>query len=186
MTELRQLPRKTRWAIYIMSMLGCGFSPAGPGTVGSAATVLLFWPLLFIESLYTKIGITLAAIILSYVVARIVGNKAISGMQAILGEVKKAESNKTTKVDYPQFVLDEFHGQLIALLPVFFVPDEERVLYCFLSFILFRIFDIFKSNIYPLYYFDDKQTIHGIMLDDTAAGIAAMLFLTIIINILVI
>lgn len=74
-------------------------------------------------------------------------------------------------------VVDEILGMFITLLAA---PSHPGA--WILGFLLFRIFDIFKP--FPVSWFD--QRIHGgigIMMDDVAAGIYALISLQIIWNI---
>lgn len=77
--------------------------------------------------------------------------------------------------DHGGIVWDEIVGFLIAM---FLVPFDWRFL--FLSFLLFRFFDIFKP--FPIAWLD--RNIGGglgIMLDDVVAGIYALVIIQIII-----
>ena len=70
--------------------------------------------------------------------------------------------------DPPEIVIDEWVGQWIAL---WLVP--HTFLWGFASFILFRMFDIFKPG--PVGLMDDIKSGTGIMMDDVIAGILALL-----------
>ena len=70
--------------------------------------------------------------------------------------------------DPPEIVIDEWVGQWIAL---WLIP--HTFLWGFTSFILFRIFDIFKPG--PVGRMDDIKSGTGIMMDDVIAGILALL-----------
>lgn len=73
--------------------------------------------------------------------------------------------------DDPQIVtIDEFLGFCITMI---FIP--KTLFYLIFGFILFRILDILKP--FPINYFDNKNTAHGIMLDDVFAGLIANLIL---------
>jgi phosphatidylglycerophosphatase A len=67
-------------------------------------------------------------------------------------------------------VLDEVVGQWIALIAAGTRPWEWL-----LAFVLFRAFDILKPS--PARQFDRMHTGFGIMMDDVAAGIYAMVIL---------
>ena len=78
---------------------------------------------------------------------------------------------QTGEKDSSIIVIDEVVGQLIAML---FIIDNPLLV--FISFILFRIFDIFKP--WPASYADSKINGGlGVMLDDVFAGIYALIFL---------
>ena len=70
--------------------------------------------------------------------------------------------------DPPEIVIDEWVGQWIAL---WLIPHS--FIWGFTSFILFRIFDIFKPG--PVGRMDDIKSGTGIMMDDVIAGILALL-----------
>ena len=85
-----------------------------------------------------------------------------------LWATRKFEASTGTH-DSKMIVIDEVAGQLIALLPTLMNP-----LLIFLSFVLFRAFDIFKPG--PIGTIDEKMPgARGVMADDILAGIAAAL-----------
>ncbi|MBH10324.1 MAG: phosphatidylglycerophosphatase A [Candidatus Marinimicrobia bacterium] len=67
-------------------------------------------------------------------------------------------------------VIDEWVGQWIAL---WLLP--QSIIWGFISFLWFRIFDIFKPG--PVQIMDDVKSGVGVMMDDVVAGILA-LFMT--------
>ena len=77
-------------------------------------------------------------------------------------------SESIGKEDPPEIVIDEWVGQWIAL---WLIP--HTFLWGFTSFVLFRIFDIFKPG--PVGRMDDIKSGTGIMMDDVIAGILALL-----------
>ena len=84
--------------------------------------------------------------------------------------------------DPQEIVIDEFVGQMIPLLAI---PIYETlyplpvIYYCVSSFILFRVFDIWKP--YPINHIDNNvKGASGIMLDDVVAGIYSITLLTFI------
>ncbi len=72
-------------------------------------------------------------------------------------------SEKDAKI----FVWDEFVGMWIASFPL--VAFEPFWPWIILSFILFRIFDIWKPQ--PIGYFDKLDSPYGVMMDDAIAGL---------------
>lgn len=72
--------------------------------------------------------------------------------------------------DPGRVVVDEVAGQMIALLPlsVFAVSSKGWII---VSFILFRLFDIFKP--YPARRLETLPSGLGIMMDDVLAGVYA-------------
>jgi len=148
----------------IATFFGVGFFPKAPGTAGSLAAL----PFAFLLTYYCGgFYAMLAFFVLVYIV----------------GTLASREVLKYSKHDPSFIVIDEVAGQLIPL--VFFAAHEllepyKWWLYIALpSFILFRIFDILKP--FPASYFDKKMlNEHGVMLDDIAAGIYALIGLIIL------
>ena len=140
------------WATLIATFFGVGRLRPGPGTFGSATTVLL-WTLTAYSlrvSLRTPIAIVLAVIV-----------TAVGIPAATL--VSRGSGSKD-----PQFVvIDEVAGQLVALIAV---PLAWK---SFLAgFILFRVFDIVKPP--PVRQLEAIPEGAGIVLDDVAAGFYAL------------
>ena len=79
--------------------------------------------------------------------------------------------------DPGKVVVDEVAGQMIALVPVsLFALGNWWII---VSFILFRLFDIFKP--YPARRFESLAGGLGIMMDDVVAGAYAALVVTLIV-----
>ena len=143
--------RAPRWAILIATFFGIGHLHPGPGTWGSAVTVLL-WAAAAHElppTLRTPLAIAMAALVI------LIGIPAAT-------RVARASGGKD-----PQFVvIDEVAGQLIALIAV---PLAWKTFLA--GFILFRVFDIVKPP--PVRQLEKLPEGAGIVLDDVAAGIFA-------------
>ena len=126
-----------------------GRLPLAPGTCCSFIAFLAWFYLRFyIEGVF----ILYASLILFFV------GVAVS---TIHSEVIKKE-------DPSEIVIDEWVGQWIAL---WLIPHSFY--WGFASFVLFRIFDIFKLG--PVQGMDDIKSGTGIMMDDVVAGILALL-----------
>ena len=141
------------WATLVATFFGIGYMRPGPGTWGSAATVILWAALAHALSpvLRTPIVIAIAAFVI------LIGIPAAT-------QVARASSNKDPQV----VVIDEVAGQLITL---FAVPLGWK---SFLAgFILFRAFDIVKPP--PVRQLEQLPEGTGIVLDDVAAGFYAFL-----------
>ncbi len=145
-------PRGPLWARLTATFFGIGQMRPGPGSWGSASTVILwaavahFLPL----SLRTPVAIGLALLV------TLVGIPAAT-------QVARACAAKD-----PQFVvIDEVAGQLIALIAVPFAWKTFLA-----GFILFRAFDIVKPP--PVRQLERLPEGIGIVLDDVAAGIYAL------------
>jgi len=98
----------------------------------------------------------------------------------VLGTLASKEVLKYTSHDPSIIVIDEVAGQLIPL--IYFsatelpAPSDWWLYIALPSFVLFRIFDIAKP--FPASYFDKKVlNAHGVMLDDIAAGVYAVVCL---------
>jgi phosphatidylglycerophosphatase A len=141
------------WATVVATFFGIGRIRPGPGSWASAATVII-WAALAYElspALRTPVLIGLAALV------------TLSGIPAAT-RVARASGVKD-----PQFVvIDEVAGQLIALIAV---PVTWKSLLA--GFILFRSFDIVKPP--PVRQLERLPEGIGIVLDDVAAGLYALL-----------
>ena len=140
-------------ATAIATFFGIGRLRPGPGSWGSAATVLLWWLLSRITPINSQIWV-------SSVLALIV---------IIIGIPASTRVARTTQIKDPQFVvIDEVAGQLIALIGA---PVTWKSL--LLGFILFRGFDILKPP--PARQLEHLPEGFGIVLDDVAAGLYALI-----------
>lgn len=143
------------WATAIATFFGIGYLRPGPGTWGSAATVLL-WAL---AAYFLPANLHAAAAIGLAVLVTVIGIPAAT-------RVARAYGKKD-----PQFVvIDEVAGQLIALV---LAPLSWKTFLA--AFILFRAFDIVKPP--PLRQLEKLPEGFGIVLDDVAAGIYALIVL---------
>jgi phosphatidylglycerophosphatase A len=134
-------------AKIIASFLYVGFIPVIPGTFGSLASFIFYFPLLYTGSWH----VYLVAIIL------IVG-AGIWAAGRVAGE---------SRIVDPSFVvIDEVAGQLITL---FLIPFSWAHLLA--GFFLFRIMDIIKP--FPGRQAENLPGGYGIMTDDVLAGIYA-------------
>jgi phosphatidylglycerophosphatase A len=152
--------------IFLLTMLGVGRSKFAPGTVASFITCLIY---IFFYSFQFKIFFLIAGVML------------ISIYSAYSIDVFK---NSFSNIDAKEIVIDEFIGQSIPILTIYYFIDKNNlvhfILYTFVSFILFRIFDIWKP--YPISEIDkNMKNGFGVILDDLIAGIYSTLILLIII-----
>ncbi len=152
--------KKTLWAWAIGTFFGAGLLKPGPGTYGSIAAVLLWFGaahLLHPAPVALAIGTAIAAL-----AATLIGIPAAT--------IVARESGRE---DPGHVVIDEVAGQLIALIAI---PADWR--HAALSLLLFRLFDILKPP--PIRQFERLPGGTGIMLDDVAAGVFALLLAQII------
>ena len=147
-----------------IATFGVGFLPLIPGTFGSLLSVGIF---LFFTQILT--GSPLIAVVLLFIlVVTFAGIWAASRTEELSG-----------RKDPGKVVVDEVAGQMIALLPVALFSLQPLTRGVIVSFILFRLFDIFKP--YPASRFERLRGGYGIMCDDLAAGAyAAVITSTII------
>jgi phosphatidylglycerophosphatase A len=148
--------KKTLWAWLVGTFFGAGLLKPGPGTYGSIAAVLLWYA---------------AAHILHPAPAALAIGTAIAATIATLIGIPAATivARESGREDPGHVVIDEVAGQLIALIAI---PADWR--HAVLSLLLFRLFDIFKPP--PIRQLERLPAGTGIMLDDVAAGLFALLF----------
>jgi len=134
-----------------------------PGTFASFLTCVLFFLLSYFVSFFLLFLITLIIFIYSFI--------------AINNSFNEFHSD-----DPQEIVIDEVVGQALPLLsiPIYETLYPAPYLVYFLSsFLLFRIFDIWKP--FPISYVDQNiKGALGIMMDDVLAGFFTILLLTIV------
>jgi phosphatidylglycerophosphatase A len=143
-----------RLANLISTWFGCGRSPVAPGTVGSAAAVLIA---IAIERFFNlqPIGFAVLALLL---LAPAIWAAGVSARAA--------------KAKDPQFVVvDEVIGQWIALAGARTLNWKSYLA----AFVLFRVFDIWKPP--PVRQLERLPGGIGINADDAMAGVYAALVL---------
>jgi phosphatidylglycerophosphatase A len=143
----------SRWAELSATFFRVGRIKPGPGTWASAFTTLL-WAALA-SQLQSSVRIPVIIGVAAFVIA--VGIPAATRVSRGYG------------IKDPQFVvIDEVAGQLIALIGV---PLSWKSFLA--AFILFRTFDILKPP--PVRQLEALPEGTGIVLDDVAAGLYALL-----------
>jgi len=156
--------------ILILTMFSIGKSKYAPGTAASFVTCLIY-----ICFFNYKINIFLLILSISLIFVFSVFS------------IDKFK-NSFSDIDAKEIVIDEFIGQSIPILTIYNLVEKNNlihfILYTFISFILFRIFDIWKP--YPINRIDIKmKNGFGVILDDITAGFYSAIILLIIIFIII-
>ncbi len=161
--EAKASPQGPVWAILVATFFGAGRLRPGPGTWGSVAAVLLWTAIAY----RLPTGLRTPIVVVLAIVVTLIGIPAAT-------QVARASGNKD-----PQFVvIDEVAGQLIALIAV---PLAWKTFLA--GFILFRFFDILKPP--PVRQLERLPEGTGIVLDDVAAGIYALIIMQLLLRFLV-
>jgi len=145
----------TRLAVFLATVAYCGYFPIAPGTVGSAAGLIVYALLRWTHAPPAE----LAAIALTM----LVGSWAATHAERFFGGI-----------DPGPVVIDEVLGMLVTLA---FIP--VGVSGALAGFVLFRIFDVIKP--YPANRLEKLHGGFGIMADDAMAGVYANIALRVVI-----
>ncbi|MEE9572970.1 MAG: phosphatidylglycerophosphatase A [Candidatus Neomarinimicrobiota bacterium] len=141
-------------ANWVSTVLKIGYLPIAPGTWGSLAAIAVWF--IIIESISTITFIVVIIIIFTF------------------GVYTSSVTERYLKKKDPSIIIiDEWVGQWITLLFL-----HKSLQWGLVAFALFRLFDIWKP--YPLKTIDKIQGGWGIMLDDVAAGVYALLVLSVL------
>ena len=146
---------------------GSGLSPIAPGTVGSFFTLIIYY-YLFFGNIIEVIDhlIFLFFIVISFFIGLFIYPKTVEGEE-----------------DPSSFVWDEFVGMWVACIPLAII--DFQLMWLFISFLLFRIFDIWKPL--GIKVLDRKQGAFYVMIDDVLAGMfaaIAVIFLSFFFNLI--
>lgn len=145
-----------------IATFGVGYLPLIPGTFGSLVGVGIFL------LLFTATSASFAVVLIVTLVI------TFSGIWAAF-RTEELEGRK----DPGKVVVDEVAGQMVALLPLTLFSLQPVTRGVIVSFILFRLFDIFKP--YPAGRFERLKGGFGIMCDDLMAGFYAAVIMSIMI-----
>ena len=155
--------RSRPWYHWLAFGGGSGLSPILPGTMGTLAAIPLYLLLTLVvqnDVVYTLVLVTMITV-----------GPWLCGQTA--REMQNGGSGKRA-LDPPAIVWDEWVGLLLTL---WLVPFSGWTL--LVGFLLFRFFDMLKP--WPISWLD--KHVHGgtgIMLDDIAAAIPALIILRLI------
>jgi len=144
---------KTKPAWLFATWFGCGYSPQAPGTVGSAAAILLAWPLSLIG--FNNFGFLVLSL------------AALGPAIGAAGIVAKESGFKDPQI----VVIDEVLGVWLTLAGALRFNWRSFLF----AFVLFRFFDILKPP--PIRLIERVPGGAGIVLDDMMAGAYAALVL---------
>ena len=145
----------TRLAVFVATVAYCGYFPFAPGTVGSAAGLIVYLLVWWAQSPAVEVGL-IVVLFAAGVWAGTTAERYFGG------------------IDPGPIVIDEVVGMLITLV---FIPVGLSG--ALTGFVLFRIFDVVKP--YPAGRFERLHGGLGVMADDAMAGVYANLSLRLII-----
>ena len=148
----------TRLAVFVATVAYCGYFPIAPGTVGSAAGLLVYLLVWWTRSPAVELTLILAVFA--------AGVWAATEAERFFGGI-----------DPGPVVIDEVLGMLITLA---FMP--VGVATAVAGFVLFRIFDVIKP--YPANRFERLHGGFGVMADDAMAAVYANLVLRAVVYLL--
>jgi phosphatidylglycerophosphatase A len=148
---MRPMDWKRRSSVWLAVFFGAGRLPWAPGTWGSLAALLLFYPLGGHPWVLAGVTVLLTAISIP----------ACTVAEEVLGET-----------DPSCVVVDEVVGMGVAMS---FLPQQHFFYYAISAFVLFRLFDIWKP--FPWRKLQHLPGGWGIVVDDLGAGLYANLFL---------
>jgi phosphatidylglycerophosphatase A len=150
------ITRKTAWAWAVSTFFGAGLLKPGPGSWGSAAAALLW---LGAASFRSSDGTLSWITLLAALAALAVGIPAATIVE-----------RESSRPDPGHVVIDEVCGQWIAL-----IHSTANLSHLLAGFLFFRLFDIVKP--WPARQLENLPAGWGIMLDDVAAGVYALLLM---------
>jgi phosphatidylglycerophosphatase A len=153
----RVVGKKTAWAWVAGTFFGAGRLRPGPGTWGSAAAALLW--------LLAAMGLHLARGPLAWLTLAAAMGALVVGIPA----ATRVE-RESGREDPGYVVIDEVAGQWIAL-----IHSRVNLSHLLAGFLFFRLFDIVKP--WPARQLERLPGGWGIMLDDVAAGVYALLLM---------
>ena len=153
---MNKFPNLKKPSHLFATLFGIGLLPLAPGTWGSLFGLILF--------LYAGVYLSISQEFFYFFLLCIISLAFIISYFA----TKDLDINEK---DQKSIVIDELAGVWLAFTPVAgVIMMKEFLIYSFLAFILFRIFDIWKP--YPINIVDREiKNYFGVVLDDLIAGI---------------
>lgn len=144
----------TRLAVFVATVAYCGYFPIAPGTVGSAAGLVVYLLVWWVQSPVVEV-VLIVALFAAGVWAGTAAERYFGG------------------IDPGPIVIDEVVGMLITLA---FIPVGWSG--ALAGFLLFRIFDVIKP--YPAGRFERLHGGLGVMADDAMAAVYANISLRVV------
>ena len=154
--------------VLISTFFGNGYISKIPGTFTSLSTLIILY-ILFEVFQFKNLNYILILFSITF----------FYSFYAVMDSETEFESK-----DPRQIVIDEVLGQAMPLILIVYLSSKNLInipveIYYFLSFILFRFFDIVKP--FPVSYFDKQhKNFFGIIMDDIMAGLYTMLIIYLI------
>ena len=154
--------------VLISTFFGNGYISKIPGTFTSLSTLIILY--IFFEIFHFN---NLNYILILYSII------FFYSFYAVMDSEMEFDSK-----DPRQIVIDEVLGQAMPLILIVYLSSKNLInipveIYYFLSFILFRFFDIVKP--FPVSYFDKQhKNFFGIIMDDIMAGLYTMIIIYLI------
>ena len=144
----------TRLAVFVATVAYCGYFPIAPGTVGSAAGLIVYLLVWWAQSPVVEVGL-IVALFAAGVWAGTTAERYFGG------------------IDPGPIVIDAVVGMLMTLA---FIPVGWSG--AIAGFVLFRIYDVVKP--YPAGRFERLHGGLGVMADDAMAAVYANISLRIV------
>jgi len=144
----------------LSTALWFGYSPIIPGTVGTLPAVAIFVLIETVAPEWLRAPLTVAALVVSCVLSIALGHWA---------------ERFWKEKDPPHFVLDEVAGFLLTVL---FFRGPDLLATVLWAFVVTRIFDVIKP--WPAFRLQSLSGGWGILLDDLAASVYAVLLLNVL------
>ena len=145
---------KNRLVLFVATACGIGYFPWAPGTVASLVALGVGY-VATVSSGFSPVWLALGA--------------AILFIPAVL--VSEIAEKQYAQSDPSSVVIDEVVGQWLAVS----VAAGDNQMHWLLAFVLFRVFDIVKP--YPIKKAERFSGGWGVVADDVAAGLCAMMIL---------
>ena len=148
----------------------------GAGTIGALVAF-------FVQVILYMLGISVVHLVLltvaSFMVGLVMVDDGEAFMRQMYGTTRRRHNGTLVDHDFNETNIDEFHGQMLAGAIVFWLAGSDNrpfwtgMIFLFISFGLFRFFDIKKPG--PIGVLERRYdgTAFGLMVDDTLAGVFA-------------